>query len=61
MLEMLDHKAKLFDAYVRRSAIAEAAPGAVDVSESHLARAIVEQEQRRLAQDHVDHGVRGVV
>jgi superfamily II DNA or RNA helicase len=49
MLELLDSKAQLFDAYVRRSAIAEAAPGAVDISEVQLARTIVAQEQQRLA------------
>ena len=38
MLELLGSKAQLFDAYVRHSAIAEAAPGAVDVSEVQLAR-----------------------
>ena len=49
MLELLDSKAQLFDAYVRRSAIAEATPGAVDMSEVSLARTIVAQEQQRLA------------
>jgi superfamily II DNA or RNA helicase len=49
MLELLDSKAQLFDAYVRHSAIAQAAPGAVDVSEVQLARTIVAQEQHRLA------------
>jgi superfamily II DNA or RNA helicase len=47
LLEILDSKAALFDAYVRHSAIAEASPGAVDVSEIQLARMIVAQEQRR--------------
>src|SRR4029450_1482642 len=36
MLELLGSKAQLFDAYVRHSAIAEAAPGAVDISEVQL-------------------------
>jgi SNF2 family DNA or RNA helicase len=49
MLELLDSKAQLFDAYVRHSAIAEATPGAVDISEVSLARTIVAQEQQRLA------------
>jgi SNF2 family DNA or RNA helicase len=49
MLEMLDSKARLFDAYVRHSAVAEASPGAVDVSELDLARTIIEREQRRLS------------
>jgi superfamily II DNA or RNA helicase len=48
MLELLGSKAQLFDAYVRHSAIAEAAPGAVDISEVQLARTIVAQEQQRL-------------
>ena len=48
MLELLDSKAQLFDAYVRDSAIAQAAPGAVDISEVQLARTIVAQEQQRL-------------
>jgi SNF2 family DNA or RNA helicase len=47
LLEILDSKAQLFDAYVRHSAIAEASPGAVDVSEIQLARMIVAEEQRR--------------
>ena len=49
MLELLGSKAQLFDAYVRHSAIADASPGAVDVSEVQLARTIVAQEQRRLS------------
>jgi superfamily II DNA or RNA helicase len=49
MLELLGSKAQLFDAYVRHSAIAEASPGAVDISEVQLARTIVAQEQHRLA------------
>jgi superfamily II DNA or RNA helicase len=47
LLEILDSKAQLFDAYVRHSAIAEASPGAVDVSEIQLARMLVAEEQRR--------------
>ncbi len=50
MLELLGSKEQLFDSYVRHSAIAEAAPGAVDISEVQLARAIVVAEQQRLAQ-----------
>ncbi len=49
MLDLLGSKAQLFDAYLRHSAIAEAAPGAVDISEVQLARTIVAQEQHRLA------------
>lgn len=48
MLEVLERKARLFDAYARRSAVAEAAPEAVDVSDTSLARRIVEEEQARL-------------
>jgi len=49
MIEILSSKAQLFDAYVRHSTIAQAAPGAVDISEVQLARMIVAQEQQRLA------------
>src|SRR4030095_15291941 len=49
MIEILGSKARLFDAYVRHSTIAQAAPGAVDISEVQLARMIVAQEQERLA------------
>jgi superfamily II DNA or RNA helicase len=48
MIEILSSKAQLFDAYVRHSTIAQAAPGAVDISEVQLARMIVAQEQQRL-------------
>ncbi|OIK06649.1 hypothetical protein [Streptomyces monashensis] len=41
-------KARLFDIYARRSALAEATPDAVDVSDSDLGRLIVEEEQIRL-------------
>ncbi|WP_198679459.1 DEAD/DEAH box helicase [Thermomonospora amylolytica] len=51
MLEILRRKSDLFDAYARRSHVAESAPEAVDVSEQSLARQIVEAEQRRLAGD----------
>ncbi|MFE1886431.1 hypothetical protein ACFW7O_43510, partial [Streptomyces diastatochromogenes] len=40
--------ARLFDAYARRSAVAEATPDAVDVSDVEPARRIVEEEQARL-------------
>ena len=49
MLEILESKARLFDAYARRSDMAEATPDAVDISDSSLARRIVEEEQLRLA------------
>jgi superfamily II DNA or RNA helicase len=48
MVRMLEEKARLFDAYARRSAVAEATPDAVDVSDTELARRIVEEEQARL-------------
>ncbi|MFI6145094.1 DEAD/DEAH box helicase [Streptomyces sp. NPDC051109] len=48
MLEVLERKARLFDAYARRSVLAESAPEAVDVSDASLARRIVEEEQARL-------------
>ncbi|WP_436771056.1 DEAD/DEAH box helicase [Yinghuangia sp. YIM S09857] len=49
MLEILADKTRLFDAYARRSDVAEATPSAIDVSEPDIARRIVEAEQRRLA------------
>ncbi len=48
MVKMLEDKTRLFDAYARRSAVAEATPDAVDVSDMELARRIVEEEQARL-------------
>ncbi|MCZ4096674.1 DEAD/DEAH box helicase [Streptomyces sp. So13.3] len=49
MLEILDGKKRLFDAYARRSDTAESTPEAVDISEQSLARQIVAEEQLRLA------------
>lgn len=49
MVKLLENKSRLFDAYARRSATAEATPDAVDVSDTSLARRIVEDEQARLA------------
>ncbi|MFD3738800.1 helicase SNF2 [Streptomyces sp. CB00316] len=49
MVELLARKDRLFDAYARRSDLAESAPDAVDVSDGELARRIVEEEQQRLA------------
>ncbi|MFJ8492325.1 DEAD/DEAH box helicase [Streptomyces sp. NPDC094038] len=68
LVEMLERKTRLFDAYARRSAVAEATPDAVDVSDTELARRIVEEEQARLGMtdgDHVRrvqgvHGAQGV-
>ncbi|WP_460370361.1 DEAD/DEAH box helicase, partial [Actinocorallia lasiicapitis] len=51
MLRILAQKKSLFDAYARRSDLADAAPEAVDLSDPGLARRIVEEEQRRLAGD----------
>ncbi|MGW8061701.1 DEAD/DEAH box helicase [Streptomyces ziwulingensis] len=51
MVRMLERKARLFDAYARRSETAEATPDAVDVSDTDLARRIVEEEQARLGVD----------
>lgn len=51
LLHLLTNKQRLFDAYARRSEAAETAPDALDVSESSLARQIVEEEQQRLAAD----------
>ncbi|MFI2779865.1 DEAD/DEAH box helicase [Streptomyces sp. ALB3] len=49
MLDILARKDRLFDAYARRSDVAESTPDAVDVSDGDLARRIVEEEQLRLA------------
>ena len=49
LLETLETKRGVFDAYVRESALTEAAAAAVDVSAPHLARAVVAEEQTRLA------------
>lgn len=48
MLDILSTKQRLFDAYARRSDLAESDPDAVDISEQSLARRIVEEEQVRL-------------
>jgi SNF2 family DNA or RNA helicase len=48
MLELLEGKTALFDAYARRSDTAEAAPQARDVSEAELARRVVDTERVRL-------------
>ncbi|MFE2169307.1 DEAD/DEAH box helicase [Streptomyces sp. NPDC059447] len=49
MVRLLANKSRLFDAYARRSAVAESTPDAVDVSDVALARRIVEDEQARLS------------
>ncbi|MYW64405.1 ATP-dependent helicase [Streptomyces sp. SID8379] len=48
MVDILRNKSRLFDAYARRSAVAESTPDAVDVSDTSMARQIVEEEQARL-------------
>ena len=48
MLELLEGKTALFDAYARRSDTAEASPQARDVSEAELARRVVDTERARL-------------
>lgn len=49
MMALLARKDRAFDAYARRSDVAEAVPEAVDVSDGALARLIVEEEQSRLS------------
>ena len=48
MQEILREKEAVFAAYVRDSAVSEAAPEAIDVSERNLAARIIAEEQRRL-------------
>ncbi|MFF4112562.1 DEAD/DEAH box helicase [Streptomyces sp. NPDC001714] len=55
LVKMLEKKTRLFDAYARRSAVAEATPDAVDVSDIELARRIVEEEQARLGMADGNH------
>ncbi|MFJ8140017.1 DEAD/DEAH box helicase [Streptomyces sp. NPDC096013] len=49
LLTILENKDRLFDAFARRSDLADATPDAIDISDASLARRIVEEEQRRLA------------
>lgn len=49
LVQILDTKRHLFDAYARRSTLAEEVASAVDVSEAELARRIVDAERTRLA------------
>ncbi|MEO3808350.1 DEAD/DEAH box helicase [Sphaerisporangium sp. B11E5] len=49
MLTILAGKSELFDAYARRSDLADSTSDAVDISEQSLAHRVVEEEQRRLA------------
>jgi superfamily II DNA or RNA helicase len=48
MLELLEAKTELFDAYARRSETADMSPQARDISESALARRVVDAERARL-------------
>jgi superfamily II DNA or RNA helicase len=48
MLELLDSKSKLFDSYARRSELAETTPEAVDLTDTALARQIIDAERTRL-------------
>ncbi|MEE2038769.1 DEAD/DEAH box helicase [Nocardiopsis sp. CT-R113] len=49
--QILQRKKALFDDFARRSATAESAPEAFDVSEAELAREIVAEERERLLSD----------
>ncbi|MBB6119443.1 DEAD/DEAH box helicase [Nocardiopsis algeriensis] len=49
--QILERKSVLFDDFARRSATAESAPEAFDVSEADLAREIVAEERERLLRD----------
>ena len=52
LLELLDHKAALFDAFARESTLADASPAATatgEVSEVAVARRVIAAEQARLA------------
>jgi SNF2 family DNA or RNA helicase len=48
IVELLAGKRRVFDAYVRESAVAASAVAAVDVTEAGLAREVVAMEQARL-------------
>ncbi|MFF4624591.1 DEAD/DEAH box helicase [Nonomuraea jabiensis] len=48
LLEIMRAKATLFDAYARRSHLAESTPDAIDISDETLADRIVREEQQRL-------------
>lgn len=48
LLEIMNAKATLFDAYVRRSHLAESTADAVDISDETPAERIVKEEQERL-------------
>ncbi|QJW36919.1 DEAD/DEAH box helicase [Cellulosimicrobium protaetiae] len=61
LVRLLGTKARLFDAYARRSALAEEVAGAVDVSEASLARAVVDAERARLFVDPAVTSVKDAV
>ncbi|WP_051944379.1 DEAD/DEAH box helicase [Streptacidiphilus rugosus] len=49
LLDLLDRKQHLFDAFVRRSNAAQTSPEALDTTDTRLARRIVDEEQARIA------------
>ena len=55
LVELLRVKEQAFDAYARRSELAETDPAALDISEESLARQLIEDELLRLA-DSVEPG-----
>ena len=59
LVRMLENKTRLFDAYARRSAVAESTPDAVDISDLALARRIVEEEQARLGTTRAEPATEG--
>ncbi|SDL30208.1 DEAD/DEAH box helicase [Nonomuraea jiangxiensis] len=54
LLRIMQAKAALFDAYARRSHLAESTPEAIDVSDETLAEQIVREERQRLGVDSRD-------
>lgn len=57
LVELLEGKERVFAEYVRESALTDAAPGAVDVSEADLVRDVVAFEQARLGYGPVWDGL----
>jgi len=47
MVEILSYKQAVFDEFVRLSEISESTPEAVDITESELARQVIDEERRR--------------
>ncbi|HEV3173412.1 MAG TPA: DEAD/DEAH box helicase [Actinocrinis sp.] len=60
MLELLDAKTALFDAFARRSELAETTPQALDLTETALARRVVDAERARLGIDEAGEQPDGV-